>query len=310
MITYFNCIIPVLKAISDGREWSKKDIYEPVAKIMGLTEEEKSERIPSGPLKYQNTIEWSFLYLTKSGLVVKTKPAFVMITEEGRKLLKENPAKIDNNFLIERYPKYREWVSSYTQREQQKDDGKRETLEGFDTCRSVTPEEEIDRACRDLRENLTDELLETVKRVDPSFFEKLVIDLLLKMGYGGSRAEAGRAVGKTGDGGIDGIIDEDKLGLDKIYIQAKRWENTVGRPIVQAFVGSLAGNHSKKGIFITTSDFTKDAREYIEKIDSRISLVDGRKLVELMIDHGLGVSTSNTYEIKKVDRDYFPEDLF
>jgi len=161
-----------------------------------------------------------------------------------------------------------------------------------------------------LRENLADELLETVKRIDPSFFEKLVIDLLLKMGYGGSRAEAGKAVGKTGDGGIDGIIDEDKLGLDKIYIQAKRWENTVGRPIVQAFVGSLAGNHSKKGIFITTSDFTKDAREYIDKIDSRISLVDGRKLVELMIDHGLGVSTSNTYEIKKVDRDYFPEDLF
>lgn len=310
MITYFNCIIPVLKAISDGKEWGKKDIYEPVAKIMGLSQEEKSERIASGRLKYQNTIEWSFLYLTKSGLIVKTKPAFVMITEEGRKLLKENPAKIDNNFLMERYPKYREWVSSYSQREQQKDDGKRETLERFDTCRSVTPEEEIDRACRDLRENLADELLETVKRVDPSFFEKLVIDLLLKMGYGGSRAEAGRAVGKTGDGGIDGIIDEDKLGLDKIYIQAKRWENTVGRPIVQAFVGSLAGNHSKKGIFITTSDFTKDAREYIEKIDSRISLVDGRKLVELMIDHGLGVSTSNTYEIKKVDRDYFPEDLF
>lgn len=310
MVKFTNFFIPVLKVLSDGKEWSKKDIYEPVAKILGITEEEKRERLASGSLKYQNRIAWSFLYLSKSGLIVKTKPAFVMITEEGRKLLKENPAKIDNNFLMERYPKYREWVSNYSQREQQKDDGKKEALEGLDNCRSVTPEEEIDRACRDLRENLSDELLETVKRVDPSFFEELVIDLLLKMGYGGSRAEAGKAVGKTGDGGIDGIIDEDKLGLDKIYIQAKRWENTVGRPVVQAFVGSLAGNHSKKGIFITTSDFTKDAREYIEKIDSRISLVDGRKLVELMIDHGLGVSTSNTYEIKKIDRDYFPEDLF
>ena len=302
--------MPILKTLSDGKEWNKKDIFESVAKILNLSEEEKNERIPSGPLKYQKRMELSFFYLVKAGLIERTKLANLLITEEGRKLLKENPPIIDNNFLQKRYVQYAEWLKSYRHEYQGPKDNYPRQTEGIVDCGSITPEEEIDQAFRDLRENLVDELLETVKRVDPSFFEKLVIDLLLKMGYGGSRAEAGRVVGKTGDGGIDGVIDEDKLGLDKIYIQAKRWENTVGRPIVQAFVGSLAGNHSKKGIFITTSDFTKDAREYIEKIDSRISLVDGRKLVELMIDHGLGVSTSNTYEIKKVDRDYFPEDLF
>jgi len=172
----------------------------------------------------------------------------------------------------------------------------------------TNPEEALETAYQELQDNLSSELLQTIKDCSPEFFERLVIDVLIKMGYGGSRKEAGQAVGRTGDGGIDGIIKEDKLGLDIIYIQAKRWEGSVGRPEIQKFAGALQGQRARKGIFITTSDFTKDALDYVKNIDSKIILIDGSQLAELMIEHSVGVSPVASYEIKKIDSDYFIED--
>ena len=169
------------------------------------------------------------------------------------------------------------------------------------------PEKSIDENYQQIRTELAADLLEKIKSNSPGFFEKLVVDLLVKMGYGGSREDAGRAVGGSGDGGIDGIINEDRLGLDVVYIQAKRWEGSVSRPEIQRFAGALQGQRARKGVFITTSNFTRDAKEYVDTIDSKIVLIDGQQLAEYMIDHDIGVSTTKTYEIKRVDSDYFAE---
>jgi restriction system protein len=168
-----------------------------------------------------------------------------------------------------------------------------------------TPEERMATAYQTLRADLQADLIEQVKSASPPFFERLVVDLLLAMGYGGSRQDAGRAIGKSGDGGIDGIIKEDKLGLDVIYIQAKRWEGTVGRPEVQKFAGALQGHRASKGVFITTSSFTREAEEYANAINTKLILINGAVLTELMIDHNVGVATTGTYELKRVDADYF-----
>lgn len=173
---------------------------------------------------------------------------------------------------------------------------------------NLHPEGTIDESYRRIREKLADDLLQQIKENTPTFFEELVIDLLVKMGYGGSREDAGRAVGGSGDGGIDGIINEDRLGLDVVYVQAKRWNGNVSRPEIQKFAGALQGQRARKGIFITTSSFTKDAREYVKTIDSKIVLIDGHQLAQFMIDHNVGVSVEKTYEIKRVDSDYFSED--
>jgi len=174
----------------------------------------------------------------------------------------------------------------------------------------MTPEESLEYGYQRLQQDLSNELLSWVKQCSPGFFERLVVELLVKMGYGGSIRDAGEAIGKSGDEGLDGVIKEDRLGLDIIYIQAKRWEGTVSRPEIQKFAGALQGRRAKKGIFITTSGFSKEALEYISKIDNKISLIDGHELVQLMIEHNLGVSTSAVYEIKKVDSDFFEEELF
>lgn len=171
-----------------------------------------------------------------------------------------------------------------------------------------TPEEIFEATHEKLNLALAAELIEIIKSCSPSFFETLVVELLLAMGYGGSRADAGRAIGQSGDGGIDGIIDEDKLGLDSIYIQAKRWEGTVGRPEIQKFVGALQGNRAHKGVFITTSDFTKEAQEYVKNISNKVVLINGYTLAKLMIENDVGVSTVSTYKVKKIDSDYFADD--
>lgn len=177
-----------------------------------------------------------------------------------------------------------------------------------DDDESLPPEEMLEKVYRRFRANLENELLDRLENVSPEFFERLVVDLLLKMGYGGNREDAGKAVGRTGDGGIDGVIKEDRLGLDVVYIQAKRWtEGVVGRSEVQKFVGALHGRHAKKGVFITLSDFTKDAREYVRNIDAKIALIDGRELARLMVDHDVGVSKVMSYDIKRIDSDYFEE---
>jgi restriction system protein len=171
-----------------------------------------------------------------------------------------------------------------------------------------TPEETIEAEYLALRHELAQELLETVKGQSPAFFERLVVDLLVMMGYGGTRKDAGEAVGQSHDGGIDGIIKEDRLGLDVLYVQAKRWENTVGRPEIQRFAGALAGRRARRGIFITTSRFSQTATDYVSQIDSRIVLIDGDTLAQLMIDYGLGVTQLAIYELKRIDQDYFAEE--
>lgn len=173
-----------------------------------------------------------------------------------------------------------------------------------------TPEEVLEASYQRLREELAEEILDRIMEATPSFFEKLVVELLLRMGYGGSRKDAGQAIGQGGDAGIDGIINEDRLGLDVIYVQAKKWDRnrTVGRPEVQAFAGSLEGQRARKGIFITTSQFSSDAREYVQRIEKKIVLINGELLADLMIEHGLGVTTVATYDVKKIDSDFFAEE--
>ena len=224
---------------------------------------------------------------------------YFRITEKGRELLKENPPYI-NVKLLKRYPEFQKF--------QRRKRAKAEEKKAPATAQAESPDDLLADAYRELRTDLELRLLEQVKEVSPAFFERLVIDLLVKMGYGGSREDAGRAIGRSGDEGIDGIIDEDKLGLDVVYIQAKRWESTVGRPEIQKFAGALQGQRSRKGVFLTTSGFSKEAREYASLIESRIVLIDGERLSRLMVDYNVGVSTVGVYEIKKIDMDYFTDE--
>ena len=228
--------------------------------------------------------------MKKAGLIEAPKRGINRITQRGLDVLKKKPQQIDEfkEFRALRHPKEEEGQE-------------RETND-------KTPEESLEGAYQRLRNDLAADLLQILKTSSPSFFERLVVEVIVKMGYGGTRQDAGKAVGKSGDGGIDGIIKEDKLGLDTIYIQAKRWENTVGRPEIQKFVGALTGLRAKKGLFITTSDFSSDAEDFVSRIDAKIVLIDGATLAQLMIEHNVGVSTVNTYEIKKVDSDYFSEE--
>lgn len=202
-----------------------------------------------------------------------------------------------------RFPEFRDFIRSRSTKNEKEEDTTETEL-----ANNKTPEEFLEYGYQKIRSDLASELLVKIQESSPSFFEKLVIELLLKIGYGGSRKEAGKTVGRSGDGGIDGIIKEDKLGLDIIYIQAKRWEATVGRPEIQKFAGALQGQRAKKGIFITTANFSKDAREYASMIDNKIVLIDGEELTNLMIDYGVGVSRLAIYEIKRIDTDYFTEE--
>ncbi|MEW6587230.1 MAG: restriction endonuclease, partial [Nitrospirota bacterium] len=217
--------------------------------------------------------------------------------ERGRKVLSDKPKKINVKFL-KKFPEFLEFQKS----KKTDDDSQTPPLQS-----TTTPEESLEAAFQELKETLASDLLQTIKGCPPDFFERLVVDVLIKIGYGGSRKEAGQALGKTGDGGIDGIIKEDKLGLDIIFIQAKRWENTVGRPEIQKFAGALQGQRARKGIFITTSNFSKDALDYVGNIDSKIILIDGQRLAELMIENNVGVSPVSTFEVKRIDSDYFTE---
>jgi restriction system protein len=220
------------------------------------------------------------------------------ITQRGLAFLQEKPLRVDVK-LLERFPEFLEFRNRRRDRESP-------SIPAF-TESGETPEDALAAAYQTLRADLEAELLQQVKESSPAFFERLVVDLLVKMGYGGSRQDAGRAVGRSGDGGIDGIINEDRLGLDVIYIQAKRWDTTVGRPEIQRFAGALQGQPARKGVFITTSSFSPDAEEYAARIDSRIILIDGARLTRLMVDHSVGVSTVGVYEVKKIDSDFFTE---
>jgi restriction system protein len=295
-------MLPLLKYIEDGKEHELQDTIDALAQQFGLTQEERREVLPSGrqPI-IDNRVGWARTYMKKAGLVETTRRGYFRITERGIKVLKENPGEINIRYL-KKFPEFVEFQAMKREKEELEKEG------GTEAKELLTPEESIETAYQRLRQNLATELIQQIKNCSPPFFEKLVVDLLISMGYGGTRKDAGEAIGRSGDEGIDGIIKEDRLGLDIVYIQAKRWENPVSRPEIQKFAGALLGRKAKKGIFITASAFTKDAREYAEKIESKIVLIDGETLAQLMIDHDIGVSNIASYILKKMDNDYFSED--
>lgn len=297
-------MLPMLQLAADGKEHGHHELLSSLSAMFNLSEEEVNEVLPSGrQTRLDNRSRWAKIYLLKSGLLEYSRRGFVQITERGKVVLAQNPTKIDMTFL-KQFPEYVEF--------KQKSRGENDTStqeESFSE-KEKTPEEIIEKGYFEIRKALSSDLLEQVLNISPSRFERLVIDLLVKMGYGGGFKDAGTHAGKSGDEGIDGTIREDKLGLDMIYIQAKRWKtgNIVGRPEIQKFVGALAGQGAKKGIFITTSTFSKEARDYSPRNETKIVLIDGDELAQLMIDYKLGVSVISTYEIKRIDSDYFGEE--
>lgn len=299
---YQSIMLPLLKVVADKKEYKLQELIEILSSSFKLTEDDREEMLPSGQQRiFDNRVAWARTYLKKAGLVDSPRRAFVTITERGLKVLSENPDFINVRFL-KQFPEFIEFQTTK----------KESNLTEFDEHSEATetPEELLETAYQKIRKSLALEIINKVIQLPPAFFEKLVVELLVKMGYGGSIKDAGKAIGKTSDEGIDGTIKEDKLGLDIIYIQAKRWQpgNSVGRPEIQKFVGALAGQGAKKGIFITTSSFTKEALDYQPRNETKIVLIDGDQLSQMMIDYDLGVSPINKYEIKRLDHDYFGDE--
>ena len=293
-------MLPFLIIISDGFEHTTSETNEKIAKHFQLTDDELNQYLPSGVAKtFPNRVAWAKSYFKMAGLLENTKRSSFKITESGKKFLTDNPKEI-NLKVLKTVPAFLERTGRL------KDEDVSIDIE--ESQSESTPEEILESRYLKIRKNLSQELLLKIKSCSPSFFESLVVELLVKMGYVGSIQDAGRSIVRSGDEGIDGIIKEDRLGLDVIYIQAKRWEGVVGRPEIQKFIGALAGQGAKKGVFITTSRFTHEAKEYHPKNDTKIVLIDGDQLTDLMIDYNLAVSTVNTFEIKKIDNDYFGEE--
>lgn len=298
-------MLPLLKILGDGKIYKYREILELLAKEFQVTEAERKEMLPSGQQEiFDNRVGWAKTYLKKAGLIESPQRATFIISERGKEILSQNLDRIDTKFL-RKFPEFQEFTRVKKQNE---------TISVDDHCQAneeeQTPEELLENSYQEIRQSLATDLLSILRKLSPVAFERLVVELLVKMGYGGSIKDAGKAVGKSGDEGIDGIIKEDRLGLDIIYIQAKRWadNNAVGRPEIQKFVGALAGQGAKKGIFITTSYFTKEALEYAPRNEIKIVLIDGDELGQLMIDYNLGVSTQKIYEIKRIDHDYFGDE--
>lgn len=293
---YQTCMLPLLKYAEDKNEHKFSDAVEYLSDEFALTKEERKELLPSKTQDViTNRIGWARTYLKKAGLLEDTRRGYFKITERGLSVLSENLEKLSTKYL----QKFDEFIA-FREKHTEKD-----TSSEIELTTEATPEEMLETGFAKLSENLIDDLLAKIGESSPSFFEHLVIDLLVHMGYGGSFSEAAQVVGKSGDEGIDGIIKEDKLGLDTIYIQAKRWKGVVGRPEIQKFAGALLGQKASKGVFITTSSFTKEAEEYVSSVDRKVVLIDGTKLATLMIEHNVGISTVRTFEIKRIDSDYF-----
>jgi len=295
-------MLPFMQHIADGKEHSTTETLDSLALQFKLTEEEKNQYLPSGNQKtFYNRVFWAKAHLKMAGLLENTKRGHFRITDTGKQVLSTNPSAI-NMIFLKQFPEYIENSGK------SKADVKSNLAETGSDESSATPEEILESNYLKIRKNLALEILAKIKSSSPAFFENLVVELLVKMGYGGTIKEAGKSIGRSGDEGIDGIIKEDRLGLDIIYIQAKRWENVVGRPEIQKFVGALAGQGAKKGVFITTSRFTDEAKEYQPKNETKIVLIDGKQLADLMIDFDLAVSTTHTFTIKRIDNDYFEEE--
>lgn len=304
---YQSLMQPLLR-FADERsgEISTDEAVEALAAELTLSEDDLKELLPSGFQRtFVNRVGWAATYMKKAGLLEPTRRGYYKITPRGKELLQKKPNAI-NVGLLKQYPEFVAFQGLKGTRSV----AKRKTLSETSDTSTETPSEALEAAYENLHDELIDELLGRLKKSTPSFFERVVVELLVKMGYGGSRADAGKAIGRSGDGGIDGIIKEDKLGLDVVYIQAKRWDaNPVGRPDVMQFAGALQAQKANKGIFITTSRFTDDARSYVSQIGSKVVLIDGEQLSHLMIEHDVGVSTLSLYPVKKLDADYFDESI-
>lgn len=292
--------LPLLRHYADGKDHSKTEVAAALGQELGLSAEDLAEMLPSGGQgRFDNRLAWAKSYMKQAGLLENVGRGIHRITQRGLEVLAAPPERIDLKFL-DRFDEFKAFKAK---------SGKKEVDNAIDSAvQESTPEELLEAGYKQLRRTLAAELLQQVKQCSPAFFERLVVDLLVRMGYGGTREDAGRVLGKSGDGGIDGIINEDRLGLDVIYLQAKRWEGDVGRPDIQKFVGALAGHKASKGVFLTTSGYSKEARAYAAQVSAKLVLIDGQTLAELMIDYGLGVATMTSYEIKRVDSDYFSED--
>jgi restriction system protein len=293
-------MLPLVRHCGNGQEHTTSDTVEALAAEFSLSEDERKALLPSGVQEvFVNRVAWAKSHLKMAGLLESPRRGVFKITPRGLAVLQKKPTAINLKYLHQ-FPEYVQFRSIRRTKVEAPDES--------DNSHTGTPEESLEAAYSKIRDDLAADILQRLKTCSPAFFERLVVEVIVKMGYGGSRQDAGKAIGKSGDGGIDGMIKEDKLGLDAIYIQAKRWENTVGRPEIQKFVGALTGQRARKGLFITTADFSAEAHDYVSRIETKVVLIDGETLAQLMIDHNVGVSTITTYELKKIDTDYFTEE--
>ena len=298
---YQTVMLPLLRFLEDHQEHNVGDVVGALSEQFRLSEDERQQLLGSGQQTViRNRVGWAVTYLKKAMLIEPTRRGFFRLTARGGSILASKPNRVDVK-LLEQFPEF----VAFRELRHERSDGPAESVP---LTNDVTPEEALEAAYHRLRLDLEADVLDQVKSATPAFFERLVVELLVRMGYGGTLRDAGQAVGKSGDGGIDGIIKEDRLGLDVIYIQAKRWDSTVGRPEIQKFAGALQGHRARKGVFITTSSFSSDAVEFALRIDSKIVLIDGAQLAKYMIDHNVGVSSSRSYEVKRIDSDYFSEE--
>jgi restriction system protein len=294
--TYEQLMSPLLLIAGDRKPHRVRDIAGKIAESLSLPDELRRATLPDGRNKLIHRLEWARTYLKKAGLLEYPSRGLFQVTERGIAAISAH-ANIDNHFL-QQFPEFREFKSRKLDEETPTPSPSQE----------LDPEEAIENAYESLRQAVEDDLLSRLKAAPPDFFERLVVDLLLKMGYGGSRKEAGRAIGRSGDEGVDGVIDQDQLGLDVVYIQAKRWsDQAVSRQHIQQFVGALQGKRARKGVFITTSKFTQSARDYVNTIDNKVVLIDGNTLAGLLFDNGIAVAEVKSYPLKRVDSDYFDE---
>lgn len=297
-----SCMLPFLRFLKDGQERQLKEAVKVLSAEFKLTSDELSELLPSGSQPvFINRVGWAKSYLKKAGLIEYPRRSFCRITPRGKEVLASPPERITMKFL-EQFPEYQD------SRRRRMDDGSDATPAQAEESTTATPRETLETAYQQLRAELSAEIAQALQSSDPAQFERIVVELLVRMGYGGNLIDAGRAIGRSGDEGIDGVIKEDHLGLDNIYIQAKKWEGTVGRPEIQKFAGALQGQRARKGVFITTSEFSREARDYVQRIEAKIVLIDGKTLCELMIDFNVGVSTTERFELKRIDLDFFSED--
>jgi restriction system protein len=297
---YHTLMLPLLRVMGSGGDMTTNQMRDAVATHLGLSAEALSQRLPSGTqTAFDNRMGWARTYLFKAGLIDRPRRATYAISQRGKELLLNPPAAIDADFLRS-YDQFNEFLRTSK-------NGKEDLIATNDTENDLTPEEQIEKGVNRIQRELEDEVLDRVKQLPPEGFEQLVLRLLVGMGYGGSMADV-QGVARGADGGVDGVVNQDHLGLDRIYIQAKRWEGSVGRPVIQGFVGALAGVGASKGVIMTTSTFAQPAQEYVKTLtDRRIVLVDGKRLSELMVKHGIGVSTKQTFVVQRMDEDFFLE---